>query len=365
MRTAFTVVLALHGLIHFMGFAKAFRLADLPQLAHPVSRGVGVAWLVAGLLMLASAAMVTLAPRWWWAIGALALVASQAVIASSWSDAKFGTLANGLLLLGVAYGFASRGPLSLRAEFARDLTFAAPAPASLLTEEDLAPLPEPVKRYVRRSGVVGQPRVRDFRATWTGRMRRDPQSEWMPFTAEQLDTLDEPRRFFLMDATMKGLPVDVLHAFDARGATMRVKALSLVTMVDAKGAEVTRAETVTLFNDLCFLAPGALVSPSITWEAVDAHTARARYTLRANTIGAELRFNDDGELIDFASADRAASSPDGKTFNRTPWTTPARDYARVGPARVATKAEVKWHPAAGAWVYGEFELTSLAYNTGR
>jgi hypothetical protein len=365
-RIIFAAVVTLHGLIHLMGFAKAFGYAELPQLTQPISRLVGVFWLAAALLCLATAAALFLAPRGWWALGALAVVASQTVIVMSWSDAKFGTLANVVLLVGVLYGFASRGPLSLRSEFEHALTNATLITSGeLLTEKDLAPLPEPVQRYIRRSGAVGQPRVHDFLATWKGRIRSDPKSAWMAFTAEQLNTLDVPRRFFMMDATMKGLPVDVFHAFDEGGATMRVRLLSVVPMVDAKGAELTRAETVTIFNDLCFLAPGALVSPSIAWDPVDAHTVRARYRQGANTVGAELTINDAGELVDFGSDDRAAGSSDGRTFTPMRWTTPARDYTQVGPVRVATRAETLWHPTTGAWSYGEFELTSLHYNVGR
>jgi hypothetical protein len=314
------------------------------------------------VLVLLCAALVVFAPRWWWVVGALAVLGSQVVITTHWADAKFGTLANLVLLVGVAYGFVSRGPLSLRAQFEHAQPPAI-TNAQLLTDAELAPLPEPVQRYVRRSGAVGQPKVHDFRATWAGRIRADPQSPWMTFTAEQLNVLDEPRRFFMMDAKMKGLPVDVLHVFDERGATMRVRVLSVVTMVDASGAEMTKAETVTLFNDLCFFAPGALISPAITWQSLDAHRARASYTLRSNTITAELRFNDDGDLVDFLADDRAAASADGKTFTQLPWSTPVRTYAKVGPARVATQAETRWHPASGAWTYGEFELTSLAWNT--
>lgn len=133
-------------------------------------------------------------------------------------------------------------------------------------------------------------------------------------------------------------------------------------MVDARGAELTRAETVTPFNDLCVLAPGALVDADVAWQPVDAHRAVGRFTLGAHTITAELRFDDDGDLVDFVSDDRAAASPDGRTFTRMRWTTPVRDHARVGPARVPTRGETRWHPDSGAWTYGEFTLTSLVYN---
>ncbi len=40
-------VLGVHGLIHPMGFLKAFGYADLPELSQPISRAWGVGWLVA------------------------------------------------------------------------------------------------------------------------------------------------------------------------------------------------------------------------------------------------------------------------------------------------------------------------------
>ena len=364
-RAVFLFILGVHGLIHLLGFAKAFGLADLPQLAQPISRTWGALWLAAGMLVLAAAALLPLAPRWWWAVGAVAVVASQAVIFSSWGDAKFGTVANVLLLLGVAWGFAHRGPWSLPAEFERHLALATTARSSeVLKEADLAALPEPVQRYIRAAGVVGQPRVRSFRATWAGRIRGGPDQAWMAFTADQINTLDPPRRSFLMDAVMKGLPVDVLHVFDENGATMRVRLLSVKTMVDASGEVLTRSETVTLFNDLCVLAPGELVRPSITWEPIDARSARARYTQGRNAISATLFFNDANELVDFASDDRSPS-PDARTAVPVRWTTPVLAYGPMGTLRLPRKAETRWHPASGAWTYGEFELLSAEYNLGR
>ena len=365
-RIVFASVVLLHGLIHLMGFAKAFGYAELPQLTRPIPRLEGVFWLAAALLCVAAAGALFLGARGWWSLGVLAVVVSQTLIVLSWRDARFGTFANVVLLAGAIQGFAAGGPWSLRREFEGALAFAtSPGPSVVLTEADLAPLPAPVQRYIRQSGALGQARVRNFRATWRGRIRSGPESPWMAFTAEQFNTLDPPRRYFLMDAVMKGLPVDVLHAFDQGGATMRVRLLSLWPMVEAKGPELTRTETVTLFNDLCVLAPGALVSPAIAWEPIDAQRVRARYTQGANTIAAELIFNDAGELVDFGSEDRAAGSPDGRTFTPLRWTTPMTAYAQVGPARVATRAQTLWHPASGAWSYGEFELTSLRYNVER
>ena len=365
-RIAVAALFVLHGLIHFFGFAKAFKVAEVPQLVQPISEPMGLLWLVAGVLCVIAAGGLFLTPRWWWIVGAAAVATSQAAIFTSWQDASLGTLANVVLLGAVVYGFASRGALSLRREFERDVAREWPLMRSALTQAivdaDLISLPDPVQRYLRRAGVIGQPPVTDFRASWTGRMRSGPDNAWMTFTAEQVDLVDTPRRFFMMNAKMKGLPVDILHAFDTDGATMRVRLLSMRTIVDAKGAALTQAETVTLFNDLCCLAPGALLSPNVTWTSIDDHSATAHFSLGVNTITAELRFDDLGDLVDFVADGRGGLSADGRTITPIRWSTPLRDYAQIGPARVATKAEVIWHPASGAWAYGEFELVSLAYN---
>lgn len=100
-RTVFIVVVGIHGLIHLMGWAKAFGFAELPQLAQPISRPLGALWLAAAVLLAATAATIALWPRGWWLLGVLALIISQGVIVSSWSDAKFGTAANFVLLVGV------------------------------------------------------------------------------------------------------------------------------------------------------------------------------------------------------------------------------------------------------------------------
>ena len=56
MTAVFAIVLVIHGLIHLLGFAKAFGLADLPQLTQPVPSVLGLLWLLAAFLFLATAA---------------------------------------------------------------------------------------------------------------------------------------------------------------------------------------------------------------------------------------------------------------------------------------------------------------------
>jgi hypothetical protein len=342
---------------------------DVTQLKEPISAAMGVAWLAAAVLVVLAGVLLIIRARWWWVVGAVAVVTSQTVILTLWSDAKAGTVANIILLAAVVYGYASQGPASYRAQYRRrvDAALTEAPPNGVVTEADLAYLPEPVATYVRRSGAVGQPRVANFQVRIHGRIRAGTATAWMSFTGEQVNTYGpEPSRLFFMDATMFGLPVDILHTYVGPSATMRVKACSLLPMVNAAGPEMDQAETVTLFNDLCILAPAALIDAPITWASLDEHHIRGTFSNGAHTVTAELVFNDDHDLIDFISDDRTRSSRDGKSFTPQRWSTPVRDYRTMDSRRVGTHGEGRWHAPKpeGEFAYLEFNLDLITYNTG-
>jgi hypothetical protein len=358
-----------HGLIHLLGPAKGLGWANVTQLKEPISTAMGIAWLAAAVLVMLAGTLLAIRVRWWWVIGAVAVVASQTVIVTSWSDAKAGTLANVILLGAVIHAYASQGPRSYRAEYRRRVgaALSEPLPDGVVTEADLTHLPEPVARYVRRSGAVGKPRVTSFQARIRGRIRGGAAKAWMDFTGEQVDTFGpEPSRLFFMDATMFSLPVDVLHTYVGPSATMRVKACSLVPIMHATGSEMFRAETVTLFNDLCLLAPAALIDAHITWQPIDDHHVRGKFTNGAHTVTAELVFNDAGGLVDFVSDDRLRASQDGSSFTPQRWSTPVRESRAIDSRQVATFGEARWHASnpEGEFAYLEFKVDQITYNAG-
>ena len=366
MRWAIFGLLVLHGAIHFLGFAKAFSLVEVPQLTIPVGHATGIVWVVAGISLLAAASAWLRAPDHFWIVGLIALVVSQGAIFAGWQDARFGTLVNVVLLGVVVHAFASTGPFSFEAAFRRDVGVRLPSRASsagALDESDLVALPAPVQRYVREIGAMS--RVRDFRAEWTGRIRQGPDDPWMNFTAFQHNFIEPPARFFHMRARRGGVPVDVYHAFQDGSARMQVRLLSLFPLAAAEGDDLTRAEVVTLLNDLSILAPGALADPRVRWEAVDDTTARAFYRIGVDTVSAVLVFDDRGRLRDFVSDDRLRAAADGRAFTAERWSTPilesGEEHGYTGP----TRAEARWHPPEGEFIYLEIELRELAINGSR
>jgi len=272
-------------------------------------------------------------------------------------------LAGFTILIG-AYWWFNAGPRSFQAQFNRDAAegLGRMTAAGLVTDPDLAPLPAPVQRYLRLTGVVGQPRVQNYRVRFRGRIRSAPDSAWMPFEADQQSFADQPTRLFHMRARMFGLPVDVFHRLVNGHATMQVRVFGAIPMVDARGAEMDRSETVTLFNDMCLLAPGTLLGPGIAWQPIDARSARAQFTSGAHTISAVLEFGEDGLLSNFVSDDRSRSSPDGKSFTPLRFSTPVRNYRTFGHARLMSFGEARWRLPEGEFTYGEFELQDVTMN---
>ena len=364
MKWVLAVLLVVHGLIHLMGFAKAFGLGRTLPLQQPISRPVGLLWLLAAVLFVTSALLLLAAARWWWVPAAPAVLVSQALVFTAWSDAKFGTVANVITLVPLVVSLMEYSESSFRSIYRREVVAGlsrAAAAAQPITPSDLAHLPAPVRRYLEYVGVVGKDRVHGFRARFRGEIRSKPDAGWMPFEADQTSFFDPPARLFLIRSSMAGIPFDALHLYVGPNATMQVKIASLLQIVDARGPEMNQSETVTVFNDMCVLAPATLVDRAIRWEEVDDRTARATYSNAGNTISAVLRFDDEGRLVDFHSDDRYQSA-DGKTYVKYRWSTPLRDYRDFGGHRLARAGEAIWQMPDGPLTYGRFELVELEYN---
>lgn len=173
MKIVFAVLLVLHGAVHAFGFVKGIGLAEIAQLSRPISRSVGALWLLAALGFIVTAVLLFAAPKSWWLAALPSLFLSQALIVATWSDAKFGTVGNLILVVPLALLLIDQRPASLHSQYEREVGrgLARTSPPLLVTEVDLAPLPKLVAAYLRRVGVVGKPRVKNFRAVFRAQMR--------------------------------------------------------------------------------------------------------------------------------------------------------------------------------------------------
>lgn len=235
----------------------------------------------------------------------------------------------------------------------------------IIGKEDMEHLPPVVRRYIEITGFAGRERVKNFRAEFKGGIRSKPSDEFMKLHSVQYNFIDEdPSRIFYISARKMGIPAAGLHLYLRRTAIMVIRVLGLFKVVDAKGPEMNQGETVTLFNDMCFMAPGTLIDRRITWEKVDDLTVNATFTNGEIRISATLYFNGKGELINFMSNDRY-ETVDGRSYRNLPWITPVSAYGEFNGYHLPSEAELIYRHPSEDFCYGRFSLQSMDYNLTR
>ncbi len=230
------------------------------------------------------------------------------------------------------------------------------APAAII-EKDLEHLPQLVRDYLIAVGVTEQPKVLHMKAVFGAEMRNRNQ-DWFHLEVEQHNFFDEYERFFYLKARLKGLPVKGYHRYSGGKASMRIKLFGLIPVVQSEGGPLFTAETVTFLNDMCFLAPATLIDKNIVWEEIDSVTVRATFTNHSVKVSAILRFNQDGQLVNFISEDRTDIS-ENKKYR---FSTPLSKFEKIGEITLPTYGEAIWHYPEGPFVYGKYTLKQIEYN---
>jgi len=358
MKWIFFSIVITHALIHLLGFLKAFQLAEINQLTQNISKPMGILWLIALILFLAAAIQLISNHDLWWITALAAIILSQVLIILFWQDAKFGTIANIIILLSViaGYGFWSFENI-FNNDVADRIETSSNIEKNLLTEKDIEHLPPPVQKYLRYAGVINKEKVNNVKIVFDVEMR-EKGKDWFKATSVQYNFYDEPTRLFFMKGKMFGMTVPGYHRYVEAKATMDIRLLGLFSIVKQSGDIMNKTETVTLFNDMCLMIPATLIDKRIQWEPIDSLTAKAVFTNKGISISAILYFNETGQLINFSSDDRTAISD----MEQYRFSTPVTGYKNINEINVPTYGEAIWHYPEGEFVYGKFNLKTIQYN---
>jgi hypothetical protein len=242
------------------------------------------------------------------------------------------------------------------------ITQAQHAPAKIITEAHLTPLPEPVQRYLRFAGVVGKPKTRCARVRQSGLMRTNPTQNWMPVEAVQYSTLagQLSRSWY---ARIKLGPLTLLKGYDRYDngtGQMVIRLLSLFPVADTSGPEMDVSALIIFINDMV-MWPTAFLSDFIQWESINAASASIHVDLYKRQFSAVCHFNETGELVNFVTEDRYRTV--GKEFLRTRWSTPFRNYRDVNGFQIPSQGEATWHLAEGDFSYIQVKIEQVRYDT--
>jgi hypothetical protein len=236
------------------------------------------------------------------------------------------------------------------------------AESKMVTEADLAPLPEPVQRYLRYAQVLGKPRVKCAKVRQTGFMRTSPSQKWMPVEAVQYTTLAGTlsRTWY---ARIKMGPLTLLNGFDRYDngiGHMLMRLLSLFPVVDVHGPEIDLSALIVFINDMV-MWPTAFLSDYIYWVAINATSAELQVNLYGKQFSAVTQFNEIGEMVNFITGDRYRTVGKGSKQDR--WSTPLRCYHEVNGLRIPSEGDAIWHLPEEEFPYIRVSIDQVVYDS--
>lgn len=233
-----------------------------------------------------------------------------------------------------------------------------PSPA-LITATHLLGLPEVVQRYLDYTHIIGRAPIRTVHLKQRGSFRTKEGQKWLPLVAEQYYTVQPPA--FLWHGVIQQNPLLSISASDRFSdghGSLRVKLLSFITLVDARGPEADQGELLRYLSEIVWF-PTAWLADSIEWQAIDAHSARATIRQRGVTASAVLFFNEKDQLTRMTA--QRYRLVNGKSVLEQ-WETLGGEYQEVNGVYIPVKAEAVWKLRSGDFSYFRGEITEIAYN---
>jgi hypothetical protein len=233
---------------------------------------------------------------------------------------------------------------------------------SLVTEEMLGDLPEPVQRYLRYTGIVGKPFVRTVRLEQKGALYLGSKQGWVPLEAEEHYTVQPPG--FVWDANIHRGPLPIARGRDMYAGgegSMLIKAGSLLTVVDDEGPEIDQGSMMRYLSEMIWF-PTAFLGDSVSFEGINNESARVTLTDYSKSVSATMYFDREGRFTDFV-AKRYRMVEGG--YDLETWSTPAYEYGELAGLKLPVRGGAVWKLADGDLKYGDITITALEYDVWR
>ncbi len=361
MKILFLALVFLHGLIHVLGFVKCWGLKDIKELTLPVSRTMGIMWLITAIVTFVYAFTYFVNSRYSWVIGFLVVLLSQTLIIIFWKDAKFGTIPNLLILIVSVISFSAyKFQQQVTQETNAILSMTNISTEKIISDSDIQNLPVPVKTWLKLSGVIGKPFISSGKVIQKAEMKLKPeQKEWMSATAIQYTNIDNPAFIWTVD-----LKINPMLAFRGRDkfvngkGKMLIKLNSLINVVDEEGAKLDEGTLQRYLGEMVWF-PSLAISPFITWEQIDETSAIATMDYMGTKGSGTFYFNSAGDFYKF-SAMRFKDNE--KTSQKYEWVLLVQDYKVFEGVKIPAKMTATWKLDEGDWNWLKLEITDLLFN---
>lgn len=362
MRIALTILIGIHGMIHLFGFLKAFGLSEFNAIAQPVSKPLGILWLLAFILFAGSAILVNTHTNSWWILTAIAVLLSQFLIISFWTDARFGTIINLIILVFALFAYSSYSfKKKVNRETEQMFSKMTASNETIVSEQMIQGLPSPVRNWLVVSGMLGkQPIQNVFLQQDLDIQLKPEQKEWNKAKANQYFTTEPPA--FNWSLNLKMNPVIQIvgrDKFEDGKGEMTIKLFSLLPVANVKdNAKVNEATLQRYLAEIVWF-PSAALSPYIQWEAIDETSARSTMTFGKTKGFGVFYFDKNGYFQKFVAM-RYKDTDEGA--GRIPWTVTAIKTEQKNGIYIPVELEADWTLESEDWTWLKLKISHIEYN---
>ena len=361
MKIVFSLILIIHGLVHVLGFLKAFRFVEISQLSQHISKPIGLFWLLSGILFLLAAKQFMQNNVWFYTT-IVAIIISQVLIFLYWRDAKFGSIIN-LIILFVSLSVLMTVQFNkmVENESKQLLNNINSIDTTYISKKNTENLPEIVQKWMINSGVIGHKDVNSVWLKQIGSMRLKPKSNWMSFSATQYFNVEDPS--FIWHSKVNAVPSINFNGRDKfiKGkGTMHIKLAGIFDVVKVSdNNKINSASMIRYLSEICWFPTGAL-NDYITWASINDNTAKATFTYNNISVSGVFTFLENGELKSFKTQRFFGGDKDAQLET---WLVEIDSFKVFNGIKIPNKSRVTWKLKRGDFHWLNVEITAIAYNT--
>jgi hypothetical protein len=167
----------------------------------------------------------------------------------------------------------------------------------IISEENLAGLPEVVARYIRYSGLAGKKKISAVRLLHSGSFRPAADRNFLPIKGEYYLTADKPSFCWYGKISMApGLSVAAFDSYYNGNGRMRIKIMSAFKLADEQSALTGKSSFGRLIAEMAMIPSFFLDSVRISWTDYDSVRAECLIKDSGLQTNAKLSFSAEGAL---------------------------------------------------------------------
>src|SRR5690606_29310791 len=275
--------------------------------------------------------------------------------------ARCGTIANLAILAATILAYSAFSfKKKVSDEVATMLDNSSTLERPISSDQVISDLPPIVQKWLLKSGAIGQEVIYNIYLEQDLEMMMKPdQKEWMNGKAGQYFTIEPPA--FNWSVSLKLNPL--LNAvgrdrFENGQGEMTIKLYSIFSIAHVKNDERVNQATLQRYLAETVWFPSAALSPHVTWETIDDHSARATMAYNGTKGSGIFHFDETGTFKQFM----AMRYKDAADTVPLEWTITAIKTETRNGIEIPVESKADWKLDNGSWTWLRLKVTDIRYN---